>query len=138
VLISQASLSILESSREVTKIVGDLRDDGLERRRAERGMCYSTSSATAVSYLLTGNTATLYVVAQRLRVLDWLSPYEHDKRHREVHKSVKDRTGEWFLDASTFKVWLGGDSSGSPILWCPGIRELLLLFSKLSDRRLTR
>jgi len=106
--------------------VGDLRDDGLERKRAERGMCRSITSAAAVSYLLTGIAATLYVVAHRLRVLEWLSPYEHDKRHREVHKSVKDRTGEWFLDASTFKVWLRGGSSSSPILWCPGIRELLL------------
>jgi hypothetical protein len=78
--------------------------------------------------LLTGNAPTLYVAAHRLRVLEWLSPYEHDKRHREVSKSVKDRTGQWFLDAPTFKKWLDGGSSSSPILWCPGIREPLLLF----------
>jgi len=50
---------MLESSREVKKIVGDLRDDGLERKRAEQGMSHSFSFATAVSYLLTGNAATL-------------------------------------------------------------------------------
>jgi hypothetical protein len=101
-------------------------------------MCRSCSSVVAGNYLLTGNAATLYVAAHRLRVLEWLSPYEYDKRHREVRKSVKDRTGQWFLDAPTFKMWLAGGSSSLPILWCPGIRELLLLSPKLFDHRLMR
>jgi hypothetical protein len=138
VFISQGSLSILESSREVTKIVGDLWDDGLERKRVERGICHYYFSAVDVSYLLTRNAPNLHAAAHRLRVLQWLSPYEHDKRHREIHNSVKDRTGQWFLAAPTFKLWLDSGSSSSPILWCPGIRELLLLYLKLFDRRLMR
>jgi hypothetical protein len=43
-------------------------------------------------------------------------------RHKEIAHKVNDKTGEWFLNAPTFRKWLAEETS--PILWCPGIREL--------------
>ena len=63
----------------------------------------------------------------REKVLNWLSGGADIgwKRHWDLHEKRVPGTGKWFLDSVPFNRWRKG--SGSPVLFCPGIRLSLLI-----------
>lgn len=51
----------------------------------------------------------------------WISPLDFSKYQEELFSRRQEGTGSWFLESENFISWR--DGSGSPRLWCPGIRK---------------
>ncbi|KAF4822652.1 Vegetative incompatibility protein HET-E-1 [Colletotrichum siamense] len=57
---------------------------------------------------------------KRREVLDWISDFDHEKRHLEVKHPRVDNTGSWVLENTCFKKWRDVASSAN-VLWCHGL-----------------
>ncbi|KAJ7840183.1 hypothetical protein B0H14DRAFT_2158627, partial [Mycena olivaceomarginata] len=57
-------------------------------------------------------------VAERKKIIDWLSPLNFFVRHDEIFSTRQEGTGEWLLNEKQFKRW---ESSSGGLLWCRGI-----------------
>jgi len=56
-----------------------------------------------------------------LRIQEWLSPLQPDKRHQDVKSGRLDGVGEWVLRRSEFESWCRSQNvSVNPILLCYG------------------
>ena len=56
-----------------------------------------------------------------LRIHEWLSPLEPNKRHQDVRNRRLDGIGEWVLQRSEFESWRGSrNGSANPTLLCYG------------------
>ena len=53
----------------------------------------------------------------------WLSHLNFSSRQIDVFSQQQEGTGSWFLNMDAFKRWLDGNER---MLWCPGLREILL------------
>lgn len=62
---------------------------------------------------------------ERRDIIDWLSPLNFKLIHSEIFQNREDGTGQWMLESQEFINWRDGRSK---TLWCPGIREISLLF----------
>jgi len=59
----------------------------------------------------------------REKMLNWLSSGDdiNWQRHWDLHKRRVPGTGKWLLESVQFQDWREG--KGSPLLFCPGIRN---------------
>jgi len=55
---------------------------------------------------------------KRQRVLDWLTPVNHDSEQREAIRRRQPGTGGWLLDSEIYQDWL---ETNGLTLFCPGI-----------------
>lgn len=58
-------------------------------------------------------------IAERIKVLQWISPIPYMQHHKEARKDVLAGTGAWFLENEKLLGWLS--SSLSSIMWLHGI-----------------
>ncbi|KAJ9241205.1 hypothetical protein DTO166G5_1367 [Paecilomyces variotii] len=54
----------------------------------------------------------------RQKVLNWLSPIDHDSEQSDFFALRQENTGQWFLESDWFQNWLNGQSK---TLLCQGI-----------------
>jgi len=55
------------------------------------------------------------------QILQWLSPLEPQQRHQGVRTDRLDGIGNWALETSEFKKWIGKkDGCVEPVLFCYG------------------
>ena len=54
------------------------------------------------------------------KILNWLSTFQHQKKHRDVCIQRVADTGEWLLGIPAFRNWCGNTQS-ERILCCQGI-----------------
>ena len=59
-------------------------------------------------------------IAERDKILDWISSVDHRSKHHNVGKERASGTGQWFLDDAVFRTWR--DVPGSSTLCCCGIQ----------------
>ena len=58
-------------------------------------------------------------IAERSRILQWISPIPYMQHHKQARKDVLAGTGAWFLKKEKLLGWLS--SSSSSIMWLHGI-----------------
>ena len=58
-------------------------------------------------------------VAERGKMLQWISPIPYMQHHSQAKKDVLSGTGKWFLKNEEVQGWLS--SSSSSIMWLHGI-----------------
>ena len=69
------------------------------------------------------NTIKVGIDEESLRIHEWLSPLQLNKRHQDVSNRRVDGVGEWVLDRSEFESWrTGRDGSANPTLLCYGVQ----------------
>ena len=56
---------------------------------------------------------------ERKEILNWLSDYDHERKHLEISSSRTPGTGEWLLDTEHLRNWLAGSDT---VLWCHGVQ----------------
>jgi len=67
------------------------------------------------------NVSNDYVVDQRAKILDWLSPLEPHIRHQGVRNSWVVDVGDWILETDEFRSWCdNGEESNNATLFCYG------------------
>ena len=67
------------------------------------------------------NTINVRVEEESLRIQEWLSPLEPNKRHRDVRNGRLEGVGEWVLRRSEFESWCKSqDGSVDRTLLCYG------------------
>ena len=67
------------------------------------------------------NTINVGTGEESLRIQEWLSPLEPNKRHQDVKNSRLEGVGEWVLRRSEFESWCKSqDGSVNPTLLCYG------------------
>jgi len=67
------------------------------------------------------NTVNVGVDEESLRIHEWLSPLDPNKKHQDVRNSRLDGIGEWVLQRSEFESWrTGRDDSVNHTLLCYG------------------
>jgi len=67
------------------------------------------------------NTVNVGIDGEALRIHEWLSPLEPNKRHQDVRNRRLDGVGEWVLQRREFESWhIGRDGSANPTLLCYG------------------
>lgn len=57
--------------------------------------------------------------ATHKEILDWISPYDFETKHRAVKAKRVANSGKWFLNRPEFQNWARGISTG--MLFCPGL-----------------
>jgi len=66
-------------------------------------------------------TINVGIEEESLKIQEWLSPLQPDKRHQDVKNSRLDGVGEWVLRSCEFESWCGNkDGSGNPAVLCYG------------------
>ena len=71
------------------------------------------------------NTINVGIAEESLRIQEWLSPLEPDKRHQDVRDSRLGGVGEWVLGRSEFESWYKGQEvSMNRTLLCYGVKGL--------------
>jgi len=67
------------------------------------------------------NSTTIYKSDKDAEIMRWLSPLELDSRHHEVRTKRFEGVGDWFLGASQFREWKGGEGEADKaVLFCSG------------------
>ena len=67
------------------------------------------------------NTINMGIEEESLKIQQWLSPLEPNKRHRDVRDSRLDGVGEWVLRRSEFESWCKSlDGSANRTMLCYG------------------
>ena len=70
---------------------------------------------------INNTTINVGIEEESLRIQEWLSPLQPDKRHQHVKNSRLGGVGEWVLRRSEFESWCGSqDESVNPTLLCYG------------------
>jgi len=74
---------------------------------------------------VTGSYNTIVNLAPEIddkhQILQWLSPLDPKRRHRDVQNHRIDGVGNWVLETSDFRKWSGGeDGCVEPVLFCYG------------------
>ncbi|KAF5517510.1 Vegetative incompatibility protein HET-E-1 [Colletotrichum aenigma] len=57
---------------------------------------------------------------KRREVLDWISDFDHERRHFEAKHSRVNDTGSWITENASFEKWRD-DASSPNVLWCHGL-----------------
>jgi len=83
---------------------------------------YGDSNANVGNVLNSyNNTVNVGIDEESLRIHEWLSPLEPNKRHQDVRNRRLEGVGEWVLQRSEFESWrTGRDGSANPTLLCYG------------------
>ena len=81
----------------------------------------SNSFNTTNSYNV-HNVSNHYVVDQRSKILDWLSPLEPHTRHQDIRNSRVADVGDWLLETDEFRSWRDGSGGevNNATLFCYG------------------
>ncbi|KAK7031984.1 ankyrin [Favolaschia claudopus] len=66
--------------------------------------------------------------AQRLAIIEWLSPLNFFIRQQDISRTRQPETGDWLLNDPKFKEWELGKGG---VLWCSGIREYSAIQTEL-------
>ncbi|KAK6984966.1 hypothetical protein R3P38DRAFT_3450977, partial [Favolaschia claudopus] len=64
------------------------------------------------------NVDLLSLSAQRLAMIEWLSPLNFSIRQQDISRTRQPGTGEWLLKDPKFKEW---ELGAGGVLWCSGI-----------------
>lgn len=65
-------------------------------------------------------------------IRDWLSPFDHKRKHNDIRSKRIDGTGGWILKTPQFQSWLN-KSDSEKYLWChggPGAGKTILTYMK--------
>ena len=84
---------------------------------------YGDSNSNVGNVSNSNNTTTINVGIEEesLRIQEWLSPLQPDKRHQDVKNGRLEGVGEWVLRRSEFESWCGSqEGSANPALLCYG------------------
>jgi len=84
--------------------------------------------------VLNGNNYANFFVTEidteKRQILQWLSPFEPQKRHQDVRIGRLDGVGNWALETAEFRKWSEEeDGCGDPVLFCygnPGVGKTFL------------
>lgn len=60
---------------------------------------------------------------EKLAIIAWLSPLNFIVRQNDVFSRRREGAGNWLLQSDQFQMWLSGRHN---LLWCPGMRKLLV------------
>jgi len=64
---------------------------------------------------------TVYNSNENAKIMRWLSPLEPGNRHDSVRNNRFEGVGDWFLQASEFREWKGGEGGADKaVLFCSG------------------
>jgi hypothetical protein len=75
----------------------------------------------------------VYVVLTYLdNVISWLSVVDYTSVHLAASKLSHSGTGEWFISAPEFKLWLEGGSADERLIWLTGIGETCIDLTRRS------
>jgi len=70
---------------------------------------------------INNTTINVGIEEESLRIQEWLSTLQPDKRHQDVKNSRLEGVGEWVLLRGEFQSWCGSqDESVNPALLCYG------------------
>ncbi|KAL8697208.1 MAG: hypothetical protein Q9201_007243 [Fulgogasparrea decipioides] len=61
-------------------------------------------------------------MAQREKVLDWISKLKYEQKHLDIRLPRVDGTGEWLLEHPTFQRWHDQPTDQADTLWCHGVQ----------------
>ena len=59
--------------------------------------------------------------AERKACLGWISTYDYEKDHDNIHSKKHPGTGDWLAQTHKFQEWF--NSHDSTLLWCFGARK---------------
>jgi hypothetical protein len=86
-------------------------DDNLSKIQDNlEGMLFKLRSMSSLSQL---------TASKRSEILQWLSPEQYIKHHKQTKRDVLQGTGQWLLSDPVFHQWK--TESVSSILWLHGI-----------------
>lgn len=57
---------------------------------------------------------------ERREILNWVSSFDHEKRHLEAKDPRVENTGNWIIEDSSFERWRDNTSSTN-VIWCHGL-----------------
>ena len=82
----------------------------------------TNSFNTTNSYNNVHNVTNHYVVDQKSKILDWLSPLEPHIRHQDIRNSRVADVGDWLFETDEFRSWrdCSGEGSNNATLFCHG------------------
>ncbi|KAJ7274220.1 ankyrin repeat-containing domain protein [Mycena rebaudengoi] len=59
-----------------------------------------------------------HTAAERVKIIDWLSPLNFFLRHADIFHSRQEGTGTWLLEDVRFEDWVSGTGR---VMWCYGM-----------------
>ena len=74
---------------------------------------FNTNSFNTTNSYNVHNVSNHYVVDQRSKILDWLSPLEPHIRHQDIRNSRVADVGDWLLQTDEFRSWCDGGEEES-------------------------
>ena len=99
---------------------------------------YDNSNTNSGNVLNSYNNINLRIDEESLRIQEWLSPLDPNKRHQDVRNRRFDGVGEWVLQTSEFESWCGSkDGSVNRTLLCcggPGVGKTYIRYKSLLKR----
>ena len=95
---------------------------------------YDNSNTNSGNVLNSYNNINLRIDEESLRIQEWLSPLDPNKRHQDVRNRRFDGVGEWVLQRSEFESWRESrDGSVNRTLLCyggPGVAKTYIRYNK--------
>ncbi|KAI9877745.1 MAG: hypothetical protein M1830_002941 [Pleopsidium flavum] len=85
----------------------------------ERSSKISSTMISHIHGLFKTSASKIETDEESLKLLDWISTYDHESNHRRLSKLRQPDTGVWILGNPEFVKWL--DEERSSCLWCHGI-----------------
>ena len=100
---------------------------------------YDNSNTNSGNVLNSYNNINLRIDEESLRIQEWLSPLEPNKRHQDVRNRRFGGVGEWVLQRSEFKSWREclNDSVNRTLLCYggPGVGKTYIRYKCFLQRR---
>ena len=64
----------------------------------------------------------IHAADERVKILEWISRFDHEERHHDLRSQRLEGTGKWFLDERLYQRWRDEPQLHGNTLLCQGIQ----------------
>jgi DNA replication protein DnaC len=117
-LLQQIGIRSLNNSAHLEELTTLLKEHALDSENRHRDLKSKVSTVQDTQISLQKDRSASEEAEKRLKIIEWLSPLDHDAQQHDIISQRQVGTGDWFLNSVQYQEWL--ETKGG-VLFCPGI-----------------
>jgi hypothetical protein len=117
-LLQQIGLRSMNNSTHLEELTALLKKHALDSEDRHQDLKSKVSTVQDTQISLQKDRSASEEAEKRLKIIDWLSPLDHNSQQHDIISKRQVGTGDWFLHSVQYQEWL---KTKGRVLFCPGI-----------------